>query len=285
MAFEQVTLEAVTPAKERTGASAVLVKAGRSKKAGLRITLKPETAEACGFTDRDRFVLLLGTGDDHGVIRLRKDAKGAATLKERTAGHGSTYYQINLGHRPEFVNRSEKARDCNWETISLTEIEIVLPAWADETRPKKAVAMSALPPPARAAEKERQRLEAEKAEADARRAELETAEEKAAFADMTERLMTAATADFDSALKLTRSEKALLTILVDRADKLVTKETLALLLYQDRPDDPPNEKIVDVYICKIRPKLAGTGVSIVTEWGQGYRLEGDAAVLLRGRAA
>lgn len=31
-------------------------------------------------------------------------------------------------------------------------------------------------------------------------------------------------------------------------------------------------KIVDVFVCKLRKKLKGLGVSIETVWGRGYRL-------------
>lgn len=43
-------------------------------------------------------------------------------------------------------------------------------------------------------------------------------------------------------------------------------------LYFDRPDDPPEQKIIDVYICKLRTALAPFGVTIETVWGLGYRI-------------
>ncbi len=39
--------------------------------------------------------------------------------------------------------------------------------------------------------------------------------------------------------------------------------------------DPPYEKIVDVFVCKLRKKLKPHGVEIKTMWGQGYFLEPD----------
>jgi two-component system, cell cycle response regulator CtrA len=50
-----------------------------------------------------------------------------------------------------------------------------------------------------------------------------------------------------------------------------TKQSLMLALYGDRPEEP-EIKIVDVFVCKLRKKIARFGVSIETVWGQGYRL-------------
>jgi two-component system cell cycle response regulator CtrA len=36
--------------------------------------------------------------------------------------------------------------------------------------------------------------------------------------------------------------------------------------------DEQEIKIVDVFVCKLRKKLAGLGISIETVWGRGYRL-------------
>jgi two-component system cell cycle response regulator CtrA len=51
-----------------------------------------------------------------------------------------------------------------------------------------------------------------------------------------------------------------------------TKDQLMAALYSHRPEDPPEMKIVDVFICKLRKKLKPIGVEIETLWGQGYRL-------------
>jgi len=54
---------------------------------------------------------------------------------------------------------------------------------------------------------------------------------------------------------------------------LVSKEQILESAYYDRADDPPEIKIVDVFICKLRKKLKPYGVQITTIWGVGYRLE------------
>ena len=42
-----------------------------------------------------------------------------------------------------------------------------------------------------------------------------------------------------------------------------------------------DEKIIDVWICKMRKKLAKQGISIETEWGQGYYLTDETKAKLR----
>jgi two-component system cell cycle response regulator CtrA len=51
-----------------------------------------------------------------------------------------------------------------------------------------------------------------------------------------------------------------------------TKERIMLALYSQRPEEPPEIKIVDVFVCKARAKLKRFGVEIVTRWGLGYEL-------------
>ncbi|MEJ6845114.1 helix-turn-helix domain-containing protein [Sinorhizobium fredii] len=68
---------------------------------------------------------------------------------------------------------------------------------------------------------------------------------------------------------LTGSEARAFAHLASR--DLVTKQSLMMALYGDRPDEP-EIKIVDVFVCKLRKKVARFGISIETVWGQGYRL-------------
>jgi hypothetical protein len=44
------------------------------------------------------------------------------------------------------------------------------------------------------------------------------------------------------------------------------------LLYGDRPDDPPHDGILKVYVTWLRPLLDPTPFSIRNEWGVGYQL-------------
>ena len=73
-------------------------------------------------------------------------------------------------------------------------------------------------------------------------------------------------------LGLTPHEGKVLGALMRR--EVQSKEGLLLALYGHKPDgDMPEIKIIDVFICKVRKKLARFGITIDTLWGQGYRLQ------------
>ncbi|MFC3074945.1 helix-turn-helix domain-containing protein [Shinella pollutisoli] len=74
----------------------------------------------------------------------------------------------------------------------------------------------------------------------------------------------------DMAWQLTSSEARVFACLATRAK--ATKEMILQALYSDRPDDAPEPKIVDVFVCKLRKKLKPFGIEITTVWGQGYSL-------------
>lgn len=282
MAFEEITVEK-TSGPAHTGVGAGLAKV-RGAPAKLQITLRRQVVETMGFKTTDRFVVLLGTDEHHGLIRIRKDKNGHIRLKERNGARESIWWQFNLGHRGEFVDRSEKARPCQWEKIDLTTIEVVLPAWTDATRPKSRTSVSATPP-AVAAQQRNWRVDAqEKMDAERRRQERERLEYTDAAKAFVEQLLKAPVAPFDPALRLTPAEKGLLSILMDRAGRVISKEALVTLLYAHQPDDPPDEKIIDVYVCKIRPKIEGRDCRIETVWGEGFRFVGDPALLTIAKA-
>lgn len=68
---------------------------------------------------------------------------------------------------------------------------------------------------------------------------------------------------------LTPNEESALRVLLRRRG-LVTKEAIYNALYGHR--DGPDEKLVDVWVHKLRRKLEGTGYEIITSWGRGYEL-------------
>ena len=70
--------------------------------------------------------------------------------------------------------------------------------------------------------------------------------------------------------RLTSTEARLFVHLASR--DVASKESLMLALYSDRAGDPPEIKIVDVMVCKMRKKIAAFGIRIETIWGQGYSL-------------
>jgi Transcriptional regulatory protein, C terminal len=78
---------------------------------------------------------------------------------------------------------------------------------------------------------------------------------------------------------LTRGDAIIFGALFRAWPGFVVKERLYQLYVADRPleMERPSEKIVDVYIHRLRRKLAGLDVGIETAWGGGYRLLEHAA--------
>lgn len=77
----------------------------------------------------------------------------------------------------------------------------------------------------------------------------------------------------------TGKEYAILELLALRKGSTVTKETILNHLYGGR--DEPHAKIVDVFVCKLRKKLAAAGnggFEIETMWGRGYLVRETEAV-------
>lgn len=62
----------------------------------------------------------------------------------------------------------------------------------------------------------------------------------------------------------------LLLIFWERQDKIMPREILLTLLYGDELEEPPVPKILDVYVCQLRPALRGTPFMIETTHGEGY---------------
>jgi two-component system cell cycle response regulator CtrA len=71
---------------------------------------------------------------------------------------------------------------------------------------------------------------------------------------------------------LTGKEYAILELLVLRKGMVLTKEAFLNHLYGGM--DEPEMKIIDVFICKLRKKLAQAGAAnlIGTVWGRGYMI-------------
>ena len=78
-------------------------------------------------------------------------------------------------------------------------------------------------------------------------------------------------------VQLTGKEFAILELLVLRRNMIMTKEAILAQLYGGM--DEPEVKIIDVFICKIRSKLAKAGMPnvISTVWGRGYSVKDNGA--------
>lgn len=71
---------------------------------------------------------------------------------------------------------------------------------------------------------------------------------------------------------LSMQQSAMLGVIVKR--EVATKEMLLNAIMNGRPEaDEPELKIVDVQICKMRPRLNKFGIVIETVWGRGYRMD------------
>ena len=79
-----------------------------------------------------------------------------------------------------------------------------------------------------------------------------------------------------AAVHLTGKEYSILELLVLRKGMVLTKEAFLNHLYGGM--DEPEMKIIDVFICKLRKKLAlaGAGSLIGTVWGRGYMMRDPA---------
>ena len=74
-------------------------------------------------------------------------------------------------------------------------------------------------------------------------------------------------------VKLTPNERNLFALLEARLGRAVSRGALLdAAAYHHGWDREPLPKVVDVYICHLRKKLADSGFRIETVWGQGYRM-------------
>lgn len=77
-------------------------------------------------------------------------------------------------------------------------------------------------------------------------------------------------ADIQSIFRMTSKEAKTVSALLDGIPH--SKEAIFSSIYFDSMYDPPEMKIVDVLICKVRKKLFPFSVKVETIWGSGYRL-------------
>lgn len=73
---------------------------------------------------------------------------------------------------------------------------------------------------------------------------------------------------------LTGKEYQIMELLALRKGVTLSKEQFINHLYGGR--DEPEQKIVDVFVCKLRKKLGQGGLAIATVWGRGYVLQDPA---------
>lgn len=79
-------------------------------------------------------------------------------------------------------------------------------------------------------------------------------------------------------VKLTRKEYALIEVLAKAAGRPVSKAAIMSIIYGVE-EEQPAEKIIDVFVCKIRRKIremTGGHDYIKTVWGRGFAIEAQA---------
>lgn len=74
-------------------------------------------------------------------------------------------------------------------------------------------------------------------------------------------------------VRFTHKEFLFMELLLVRSGRVVTKGAFMDYIYGEK--DEPDQKIVDVFLCKVRQKLKPFGVEglIQTIWGRGYMIE------------
>lgn len=80
---------------------------------------------------------------------------------------------------------------------------------------------------------------------------------------------------------LTRNEARIMDCLDRNAGKTISRQALMDAVYYDRPDEEPDAKIIDIFICKARKRFQVENAPywIETHWGRGYSLhEGEIPV-------
>ena len=92
------------------------------------ISLSKAFAEQVRIADAEKFDLLIGTGDEQGVVRLVRAAGGILPASVGTKG-GVAFY---CGHIEQFGSEAQEKQFCAAEIVDADTIEITLPPWAVE---------------------------------------------------------------------------------------------------------------------------------------------------------
>lgn len=75
---------------------------------------------------------------------------------------------------------------------------------------------------------------------------------------------------FPARWHLSPSQTILMRCLLRR--RLMTRDAAMALLYSGRAGDEPGDKIIDVFVARIRTAVRGDGIKILNQHGSGYYL-------------
>jgi two-component system cell cycle response regulator CtrA len=92
------------------------------------------------------------------------------------------------------------------------------------------------------------------------------------------RQMLEPTIEFPTRWKLTGTEEKILSLLMFGGVKL--RSSIVDLIY-DNDVDEAKDRIIDVYIHRLRHALAKDGIEIKTVWSRGYKLEREAIARIK----
>ncbi|MEL7398028.1 MAG: winged helix-turn-helix domain-containing protein [Pseudomonadota bacterium] len=76
----------------------------------------------------------------------------------------------------------------------------------------------------------------------------------------------------DLGLQLGPSQRRLLVAMYENEGRVMTKGALYSAYVFGSSDDLPDQRIIDIQVCKLRQRIKGTPLKIETVWGTGYRL-------------
>ncbi len=196
-----------------------------------------------------RYRIAIG-GRDADRIRLTPDLSGGL-YEIRLAGRATNIYLLSIGSVNAWPAEVREKTACEWKPdIAGGGLIVVLPR--DFTKPRGAAAVApALPTPTA-------RVAAPAALKTPRVVLDEDAKPFPIPADL-------------GAAHLTMTERQIVLLLMTRA--LVTRDGIMAATAPDVGDDDRADKICDVFIAKLRPKLAALGFEIDTQRGEGWSMK------------
>jgi hypothetical protein len=127
MAFEKLVTKYKSPnVKSDLPATISLTKRGKAKLPSLHIGFKKSFVGDLPDDPAERFSLLIGTGEDKGIIRLVRDAEGSLKLCFTAAGGAI----LHAGKTDYFGAQVRDRVACAAELVDGDTVEITLPPWA-----------------------------------------------------------------------------------------------------------------------------------------------------------
>jgi len=268
MGFRRLVVAPSSPTTG-TGISATLSKRG-AKPARLGLTISTSTAAILGLEDGMLIEVLQGTEESHGLLRLALLAPGSdgGMVLKKTIGTKGSWFRLALGVVPEFVDRAEPRKWCQWEKLDGDAdegfVEIVLPSWASDTRPgRRDVVMAQVPLAATKPRAEPQRAIAISGDPPAGRSALD-------------RKGISAIDDLCSRYGLTPAEGRLLSALAKAP--IVSRSDLERAVWDEEPTD--STKLATL-LNLLRGKIGAIGFEIINSRGIGWGLNKEAAATVR----